>query len=657
MMRSIFDKIIWCVLLFLIFFSPLALASNRPTPLFLVETAVFIGVLAWFCRAFFLDRALSWCKSSINPFLIVFLILGIIQTLLPKGSSHFVSQTFYLKATVESIFKSLTYVLSFWLVLNFLKSQKQVSNLIRVIFILSFGVSLLGILESLSKAKKVMWFYQVIVDGAPYDSFFSTFVNSNHFAAFIGMLIFLILGRFLYLNARYGVSREKTHREERIFLLFVLVISNAALFMSLSRGCCVIFILVLFLFYRFILKEPRKTHSKILINLFIVSTCLMLLWIGLSSIISELSTLLHPREDVSLLGRLVLWRTCLETLFLKHSWLGSGLGTFQYVFPRVQPLSLYGFWRHAHNDWLELLLETGLMGCVIVFLILFSFFREVRKTRTNESDLYIKYNGSAAIAAVLFMCLVSLYDFPLRTTACAIYFAIVCALAVRLRMFHDEAEGIDRVGIIPLDHTLKRLAVMTVALVFFVSGFAGIARPYLALCEIRKGGKYSVPHLEKAIRWDPLDADYRFWLGLALGEEATYGRRQYNREEMKQAFDAIGKAIRLNPGAGKYDYGLAILSQRMGDREGVERYFQSTLLKEPSNPFFHLYYAIYNFNQAMVENVLYEKNITSLGFFKKGLAAYLNAKKILPSISLSEYSDYLANYDKLMVILHDKGVA
>lgn len=656
MMRSLLNKLVWAVLFFILFFTPLAVASNRPTPLLLVQSAILAGFLFWFLKNFFFEGVLAWLKSPLNPYLLGFLGVAFLPLVFPQSFSSFLQPSFYSRATIEALFKGVSYSLLFWLVLNFIKSEKQISLLVRTIFILGFTASIAGIIQKLSQADKMLWFYEVLVDGKPFTAFFSTFTNSNHFASFIGMVVLLLLGRFLYLNARYSMVGERKHQEEKIFLLFVLVVASTALFMSLSRGGCVIFSLSVLIFYQFILGGKKKKHSGILITLFTVSTVLMLLWIGLESILAEMSTLLKPAEDVSLKARLIVWQASFLKLFLKHPLTGIGLGTFQYAFPGVQPDSVYGFWRHAHNDWLEFLLETGVAGFFLILFIFVLFLREVWPIRSNANDPYVKYNGAGALAALFYMLMMELYDFPLRTTACAVYFAVIAALALRLRRFQDEADGVDRLRVIPLEGKGRRYAVAGAAFVFFLVNLTGIARPYLALRHIRSSGKNSLPGLEQALRLDPLNADYHFWYGLALGEKAFYGRRQYDREQVRKAMEAMRQAIELNPHQGKYEYGLSVLAQKMGDTEAAERYFQKTLAKDPSNPFFLLYYAIFCFNQAVVENVLYETDMMRSDIFKRGLEAYQKAKKILPSANLSEYKEYLAGYDKLNQLLQEKGI-
>jgi hypothetical protein len=57
-----------------------------------------------------------------------------------------------------------------------------------------------------------------------------------------------------------------------------------------------------------------------------------------------------------------------------------------------------------------------------------------------------------------------------------------------------------------------------------------------------------------------------------------------------------------------------------------------------------------------VEQVLYRRQIANLPYFKKGMKAYFQAKKLDPSASLAEYREYLAGYEQLNRIFHEKGL-
>lgn len=112
----------------------------------------------------------------------------------------------------------------------------------------------------------------------------------------------------------------------------------------------------------------------------------------------------------------------------KQYWLvGSGLGTFQEVFrhyENAETVTRY-YANHAHNDVLEWLLETGMAGLVVLAaLIAFWARRSITLWQTGRAGPLAR-PASIACAAVM---LHSLVDFPLRSPAIAVVFAMSLAL-------------------------------------------------------------------------------------------------------------------------------------------------------------------------------------------------------------------------------------
>ena len=112
---------------------------------------------------------------------------------------------------------------------------------------------------------------------------------------------------------------------------------------------------------------------------------------------------------------------------------GSGIGTFREVYAvyedhdRLEPNT---YVNHAHNDYLELALETGVPGLVVLLLFLAWWARAAwRAWRRGESDPFAR---AAAIASAAIL-VHSLVDFPLRTAAIGACFAMSLALLVRQR--------------------------------------------------------------------------------------------------------------------------------------------------------------------------------------------------------------------------------
>ncbi|MES3109435.1 O-antigen ligase family protein [Sphingomonas aurantiaca] len=106
---------------------------------------------------------------------------------------------------------------------------------------------------------------------------------------------------------------------------------------------------------------------------------------------------------------------------------GSGTGSFQPVYHMQEPLGSVTttFMNHAHSDWIELLLETGLVGIAFAALFLAWWIVRVRAIwRAEEPDPF----AQAAVIATAAIMLHSVVDYPLRTAALSAVFAVCIGL-------------------------------------------------------------------------------------------------------------------------------------------------------------------------------------------------------------------------------------
>lgn len=111
---------------------------------------------------------------------------------------------------------------------------------------------------------------------------------------------------------------------------------------------------------------------------------------------------------------------------------GSGVGTFVRVFPLYEdPATVDRYYmNHAHSDYLELALETGIPGLLLVLLFfLWWGWRAVAIWRSEDPDYYARA-ATIASAAILAH---SIVDYPLRTAAISAVFAVCCALMAEPR--------------------------------------------------------------------------------------------------------------------------------------------------------------------------------------------------------------------------------
>jgi O-antigen ligase len=118
---------------------------------------------------------------------------------------------------------------------------------------------------------------------------------------------------------------------------------------------------------------------------------------------------------------------------------GSGLGSFVPVYMMHEtPAAMQNTYiNHAHDDWLELLLEAGLLAAVVMAAFLFWFARlALRAWRRHRGPDGARGGGAGVRAASLVIGLLlahSLVDYPLRSPAMMCVFALACGLMLAPR--------------------------------------------------------------------------------------------------------------------------------------------------------------------------------------------------------------------------------
>jgi O-antigen ligase len=116
-------------------------------------------------------------------------------------------------------------------------------------------------------------------------------------------------------------------------------------------------------------------------------------------------------------------------MFSHRPLLGWGLGTFPTVYSSYRSFYTNLFVNEAHNDYAQLLVETGLLGFALMLWFLIGLYRSgLRISRRWE----FKWDGAVSLAALLGCTGIlfhSFVDFNLQIPANAALFYVLCALA------------------------------------------------------------------------------------------------------------------------------------------------------------------------------------------------------------------------------------
>ena len=116
-------------------------------------------------------------------------------------------------------------------------------------------------------------------------------------------------------------------------------------------------------------------------------------------------------------------------IFFDHPIVGTGIGSLVAVYPRYETLYDGKIVDHVHNDYVELLAETGILGAVCGLAFLWILFSQARKCYVAEQGHFSRAIHAAAIAAVCGLLLHSFVDFNLHIPSNALLFLLIAHLA------------------------------------------------------------------------------------------------------------------------------------------------------------------------------------------------------------------------------------
>ena len=156
------------------------------------------------------------------------------------------------------------------------------------------------------------------------------------------------------------------------------------------------------------------------------------------------STSASSAKEFSLQSRQHIWRTTAAAIAETFP-VGTGLGSFQQVYrlqenpDRVDATYV----NHAHNDYLELAMELGLPG-ILLILAFFAWWGR-RLAQIWSSNLSSPFDRAATIASAAILAH-SVVDYPLRTSAMAAVFAMCIGILARFRPAERASARSDSTG-------------------------------------------------------------------------------------------------------------------------------------------------------------------------------------------------------------------
>jgi O-antigen ligase len=315
--------------------------------------------------------------------------------------------------TKVELLKWSAYIVLFFLTSESFRTTKLLKQLVWFLLGLGFVVSLFAIVQHFTFNGKLYWFVSLPAAAAP----FGPFVNSNHFAGFVELVVPLGLALLLF--------RARRPEQVTLLLLFTIV-PTAALILSGSRGGIISLLLELALLA--FLSRAHQIGTKQLLSAtgIVVLAGTFALWLGVSTAVEHFERLTHGGIAQEL--RVSLYKDTWR-IFRNHPLMGTGLGTLVAVYPQYASFYDGRTVDHAHNDYLELLADTGVLGglcgLVLIGLLLWQSLRGLQSDGVRSARA-IRAGAFAACAGLLIH---SLVDFNLHIPSNALIFLLLTCVA------------------------------------------------------------------------------------------------------------------------------------------------------------------------------------------------------------------------------------
>ena len=558
------------LMLFTMLFVYKYIYMNRINQEAFLRLFVIILLFLWFLRLMMVDE-LSWEKTKLTiPILLFILVMSL--SLTRKG---------VIFIGLKDYINFLAYFIIFFLVINFVSTQKEFNSFIRLFFLISFLVSLYTLLQ----------YYGIDLLYKKYHGLTSTLGQKNWISNYIAMVFPVIFSFFL-------LQKQKKVRTIYYILLSILYIN---IMICQSRGIWIsIFVSVIvgfYFIYKFKLFKSFRENRKWLIFLILTFLVITVIYSTDNPLNKSTETVIHraattfDKNDLSINTRLLIWNNTLN-MIKDHPWLGSGIGTFKLNYQSYQADYLQenpGYIKYwikageAHNEYLQIWAELGIIGLGMFILIIYFYYQSVlkffKKEKNDQKQLIVL---GMLIGATCFL-IHCLFCFPLHVPALGAAFFMLIGLNIRFTLGFDlDAEK--QSGKILKKINFKNskivkaiiIVLLLVITVFLINNM--VIRPYFAelyyfrgmLLNLNYDFENSLPVLKKAVDLDAHNGRIVHALG------ATY----YNLNRYDEAIDCFNRAKKYE--IDKYTFYLSGLSYfSKGMYYEAEKEFKYAIYLEP----------------------------------------------------------------------------
>lgn len=427
------NKTIFFLLCFTVVWTALAYGTVHQPLIALFYLINTLIIIFWAVDAF-VSRTLHFNKSLLQIPVLAFSVYALIQVI-PFGNLAEIAGVSGISRTITlDIFWTKVFALHFFALLiffaallTFIDSAKRLKTVVWLITIFGFVYAFYAILQAVLSPDKIYGLYDVTSKQS-----FGSFVNRHNFAAYIEMAIAVPLG-MMFVGA--------VQKDRRLLFVTAIGLMGVALILSGSRGgLAALLAEVVFLI---ILTTKTKNYNQFVLKIGLSVALVAIIIVG-SILVGGESSLTRISETVGsdnvTSGRTEIWNVSLQ-IIKNNLPFGAGIGSYSVAYTPYDTFNGLMRVEQAHNDYLQVLADAGLVGLIIGAAFLFLLFKTGLKN-VNTKNTFRQGVAVGALAGCFAVLVHSFFDFVLHTTAISVLFLTLMALVVVSgREFADDEDN------------------------------------------------------------------------------------------------------------------------------------------------------------------------------------------------------------------------
>lgn len=461
---------------FILVWAPIPLGSNRAWAWSLLEVAA-CGLLALWLGCYALGkvtftepfRRAKWFFALLGLWLLyqVFFILPLprdwIAFLSPKAAaihglvdawsapSAWKTLSVDPHASTVSWFRSMLYVVAFALTLLVIGTRHRARQFAYAMVVWALVMSIYGLMMHLTEISHV-WFGTAMGHAS---RALATFPNPNHFAGFLEMTLSIGIGLLiagLRDNSSQTWKQFLKHLLEWIFspkmrlrlVLCVIVIALVATHSRMGNTAFFASLMITGVIGLALSRHATRSTVVLLVSLIVIDLFIVGSWFGLEKLADriEQTTLMQQSNETteSVETRAEPARYGIS-LISDYPVFGAGPGSWYVVFPRYRGGDLANFFDYAHNDYIQFVAESGVIGTLLLTVIVSWSLVVAMVAQYQRRDPLMRGLAFASMMGITAILIHSSVDFNLQIPANAMLFMVLLAFAW-IALYLDKRSGL-----------------------------------------------------------------------------------------------------------------------------------------------------------------------------------------------------------------------